>query len=167
MRNGYIHIIICALLLCFSASSCRAKKDLERKEEVMESYQRIEHSADSLRIEEIRTDCVVQISDELVRSYTRVTEFDSSGTIIRRLQESWWDRRRGDVSLQDDRSETVSIAGSQKLVEEKDTTMAEIHEISHASTDSRPVQGVEWIWVILSLVLILGVVIYIIHNKKR
>jgi hypothetical protein len=116
---------------------------------------------------EISTETEYIRGSEIEQIYTKITDYDSSGTIIRRVSEEWMDRQSADMAIRDRRKEAVSIMGKSMIIEERDTSHVSINEITNTDTDSRLIQGNEWIWVILSIALILTVVIYIIYNKVR
>jgi len=154
MKYDIIHIITIAILLCFTTNSCRAKKNLERGEEIQVRTERVEQSSDSARIEENKAEKITQHADEHDQSYTRVTEYDRTGTIVRRVSEVWRDRRSADMAIRDHVSTTVSVTGSDKTVLDQDSSSTIVSEIKHVQSDSRPVQGFEWIWVAMGLIAI-------------
>lgn len=166
MRHDFIHIIIVALLCSACFGGCRSKKDVQKNSETIGRYERIERVVDTTRTvgtEELKAD---RRGSEIDQSYIRVTEFDSTGT-VRRIQETWRDRQRSDVATEERNTRTVSVVGESKEVIESDTSSTIVSEVVKVDTDSRPVQGIEWMWVVLSGALIVAVILYIIYNRVK
>lgn len=167
MKNDYIYIIIIIILLGVGLGSCRAKKNIQRVEETSAGNERIERVIDTARTVEIITETEDIRGSEIDQIYTKITDYDSTGTVIRRVSEEWRDRQSADMAIRDRRQGAVSVTGKRVVIEERDTSHVLTNEITNTDTDSRLIQGKEWIWVILSIALILAVVIYIIYNKVR
>lgn len=164
MKNGAIYHIISLLLVSFIVFGCRSTKNIERNEATKTGSLRIERSSDTIRTIEVRNQRSNRSVSELEQIYSRVTEFDSTGS-VRRVSEEWRDRRYSDLADEERDERAVSVAGSEEEVITRDTTSVIVRETIHNKTDSRPIQGADWFWVILSAVLILTVVIYLIYNK--
>ena len=166
MRYDFIHIIAITLLCSVVFSSCRAKKDLQRNEETNSRSERVERFVDTTRVtavEEQRTD---KRGSEVERQYTRTTEYDTTGR-VQAVSETWRDRRLSNVSSEERDARTVSVAGMSVDIIERDTSTTIISEVVKVDTDSRLIQGAEWFWIILSLILIATVIIYIIYNRIK
>ncbi|SRR5690554_230764 len=166
MKHGAIHIIVGALALCLMANGCRAKKNISRNEEFQTRIERIEQSNDSARIEARKTEKDVQRSEQSDLSYTRVTEYDSTGSIVRRVSETWRDGRLSHFSLQDNRAETISVTGNEKEVVERDTSLRVNTEVIATTTDTRPVQGFEWAWIIIGAFVVIGLIVFLWRKFK-
>lgn len=164
MKNGAIYHIISLLLVSFIVFGCRSTKNIERNEATKTGSLRIERSSDTIRTIEVRNQRSNRSVSELEQIYSRVTEFDSTGS-VRRVSEEWRDRRYSDLADEERDERAFSVAVSEEEVITRDTASVTVQETIHSKTDSRPVQGADWFWVILSAVLILAVVIYIIYNK--
>ncbi len=167
-RHVFIYCIILSVCFGVSLGGCRAKKSLEKTQEDTTIVERSERYSDSTRTEQRSTvrDDISRAENE--RSYTRTTEYDSTGNVLR-VSEEWRDRQSSDLAVRDHRQESVSITGSEKQVVETDSSYTVIQETKHVQSDSRPVQGFEWFWVILVGALILSSVIFVIikNNKKK
>ena len=116
-----------------------------------------------METEEFKTE---RSGSESEQVFTRVIEYDTTGR-VQRISETWRDRQQGSLVVQERSAQAVSLTGESKEIIERDTTATVMNETVKVNTDSRPVQGVEWIWVILSIALIAAVVLYIIYNKVR
>lgn len=165
--NRFSLFIGAILLMCLlSTIGCRAKKDSSRHESYVMGSERTERRTDSIRVMEVVEERSERSGSEVEQSFTRITEFDSTGS-IRKVSETWWDRQSGSVVIQERSSRAVSVATSESNIIRKDTVTAVVQETIKIETDSRLIQGVEWIWVVLSFVLITTVVLYIIFNRKK
>lgn len=166
MRYDLIHIIAIALLCCFAFNGCRAKKNIEKNETTVERTERVERTVDTTRTMETEEFKTERSGSESEQVFTRVIEYDTTGR-VQRISETWRDRQQGSLVVQERSAQAVSLTGESKEIIERDTTATVMNETVKINADSRPVQGVEWIWVILSIALIAAVVLYIIYNKVR
>lgn len=166
MRYDFIHIIAVALLCCVSLNSCRAKKSIQRTEETTSRTERVERSVDTTRVTAVEEQIFERSGSETEQSYIRVTEFDSTGS-VRKVSETWRDRQLSRLDTKERHARTVSIAGVSEDIVVSDTSSTVVNEVVKVDTDSRPVQGIEWLWVVLSIALIVAVILYIIYNKVR
>jgi hypothetical protein len=71
------------------------------------------------------------------------------------------------VAIRDRQGESFSVTGSESKLSESDNSTTEIEKKEDIQADSRPVQGTEWVWVILSIALVLTVVFYFISKKRN
>lgn len=168
-HHGYnlthIHIAVCIsvfMLLCLDA--CNSKRNVVRNTSGQSYTERIETSSDTSRTEETVIDSSKTTIDETVEEYIKTTEYDSTG-IVRRVSEEWRHRERNNVSTLHRQEQYVFVNESEKEVVTIDSTTVQTQETIKTTTDSRPVQGIEWIWIVLSVALVLIVVGYIIYNK--
>lgn len=166
MRHDFIYITLSIILVSFGFNSCRAKKNIERNSEVTERIERTERSVDSIRFAEKQDEKTERIGLTADQWYVKHTEFDSIGR-VRSVSETWRNRRHSDMASEERTGRTVSVIVSGNEVIETDTSSIITQEYSNIQTDSRPVQGLEWFWVISSGVLILSIVIYLLFNKNE
>lgn len=165
IKNVFSFHIVCwgALFTVIFFGGCRAKKEIQRREEITTEAERIERSVDSVRIKEISERSTEKNESELNQTYTRIIEYDTTGT-VRRVQESWRNRQRIDLVAEERIGRTFSVSNSKKEIISRDTSSTIINEMVLETSDDRPVQGAEWLWVILGGAVI---VIAIIIIKKR
>jgi uncharacterized protein YcfL len=156
-------IILLALL---SLIGCRSKRNTSRYELHTVESERVERVIDSIRIVEDNQQTTERRGSETDQSFSRITEFDSTGT-VRRIQETWRDRQRIDVVTKERFGRTVSVAETNQQIIIRDTASTVTNEVAEVKTDSRPIQGFEWFWIVLSGVLVLTVIIYIIYNRLK
>lgn len=164
-RNSLL-IGVIAVLVLLLLTSCRSSKSTSRNGSYAMAVERVERRLDSIRIVESTTQRSEHSGSEAERVYSRTTEYDTTGA-IRSVQETWRDRQLFNVSTNERAGRIVSVTNSDEQVIQKDTAHAIITETSHIKSDSRPVQGIEWVWVILSVVLIAAVILYIIYNRIK
>lgn len=166
MKYGFIHIVIGALLIGSCLVGCRASKNSQRNETSSEVHARTESTLDSTKSEYREVESRNILTDASDEYYLRITEYDVEGA-VRRISEKWGNRRLSNVDSQDRQQESVSVTGSESNIVETDSSNTVIEEKVDASIDSRPVQGVEWFWVILGGAIILAIVIFVIIKKNR
>lgn len=162
-HHAFICCIGLAVLLGIGLNGCRTSRSAEKTETVRTATTIIEQSLDSSRTETKQTDRGEDRKSEAERTYIRTTEYDSTG-IVRRVSEEWRDRRSADVVVRDNERQTVSVTGSETIKTTQDSSYTVVKEKSHTQADSRPVQGFEWLWVIVGLVLTVAVILFL--NRK-
>lgn len=165
-RHVFIYWITITLCISSCLVGCQAKKNIEKTQENTTIVGRVETTTDSTRTEQKTTEREERQRNESERSYTRTTEYDSTGN-VRRVSEEWRDRQSADISVQDNSSETISVTGSENEVVEEESSSAVTEEKIHTQADSRPIQGVEWLWVALGLGLLLTIVIFVVFKKSK
>lgn len=166
MRHDILHITLSIILLGVGFSGCKSNRVIQKHETSRTDYQRIETVKDSIRVSTGTIESSERSGSEVDQTFTRVTEFDSTGT-VRRVQETWRDRQRIDLVTEERSGRTVSVKNTDQQITIRDTTSTITNEVIEVNTDSRPIQGFEWFWVVLSGVLVLAVIIYIIYNRTK
>lgn len=165
MNHGIYNFVGVVLILLLVCSGCRGLKVSSRNKTEASRTERVERSVESARTTELEEQRTEHRGSKAERVFSRVIEYDTTGS-IQRVSETWRDRRLSNVSAEERTARVVSITNSDELVSQKDTAHAIITETSHTKTDSRPVQGFEWFWVILSSVLIIaGILIFTTKRK--
>ena len=167
MRHDFtLRIFIVACLFGLLLVACKSKKHITTDIDTQTGTVRIERVVDTTRTVETATERSDVSGSEVEQSYTRTTEYDTSG-VVRRVQEEWRDRQRADVALRDKLQETVSVTGRDALIEVRDSSRTVSNEEKRSDVDTRPVQGIEWLWVIIGLVVVLGIVGLIIYRRLK
>jgi len=161
----YIYCAIAVLWIGLLAG-CKSQKNISRTVDGQTRTERIESKKDTSRVEEQSQAHHSTQTNEQDNTYVRITEYDSTGTVIRRIQEEWRDVGRSQLSLLDRSGHYISIDGMSSVTLERDSSRSVVTENKEVTSDSRPVQGVEWLWVILGGALVLSVVIFVIIKKK-
>lgn len=166
-KNRYTYIFVCFVFIGLVCGGCRAKRNISISENIVSKNEKIEVKKDTSRVEKKSQTHQSTKTNEEENSYVRVTEYDSTGTVIRRIQEEWRDIGRSQLSLLDRSRNNISLDGMSSITVSSDSSRIVSTENKETISDSRLVQGVEWFWVILVLVLIISVVIFIIIKKKK
>ena len=165
MRHGIVHITFVFLFLGVLAG-CNAQKRMSRNAEEQARTERTEtKTADSRVKEESQTDISTQ-TNEQDRTYVRITEYDSTG-YVRRIQEEWRDIGRSQLSVLDQSRHHISIDCMTAVTLERDNSRSVVTENVKTSSDSRLVQGIEWLWVILGVIITVTIIGYIIVKSKK
>lgn len=145
-------IFISAFLLL----SCKSHKDVSRNvvsERKVETYAITNDSSKTHR--ETLLDSEETIKEE-TNTFTRITEFGPDNNVAS-ITETW-----NNINLQVDfksrlneiKREELTYRGATQII---DTTSQVINEVMKETKDSRPVQGVEWMWVMIAAIVIITV----------
>jgi hypothetical protein len=164
-QHTYLLLVIC-LFIVFSLAGCKARKSVARSVVVESTVERVETTTDTSRIT-LKTELNIQTQEATQdNTFIRTTEFDSTGTVIRSIREEWRDVRSAQLSVLDRQEDYLSITGTSTFVSERDSTVSTTIEISKTETDSRLIQGVEWLWIVIGIKLILIIVLLFYAQKK-
>jgi len=143
-------IIICATIF----GSCRSGKSVQK----ITGFERVQHSTEastSKQEETIETSADLrEDSKEAIQEFTRTTEIDTLG-IVRRIQEQWRGTVTSRLVVRSDTGRTVSWIDRVKNSQTRDSIAERTNEQSEIITDSRPVQGVEWSFVMIGTGILL------------
>lgn len=170
MRNGritYFSLVLCLCACCLVIfSGCRAKKNSSRIGSAQTTAQSIAKKTDTSSViakTEQNMDETVSVHETTERETIHLDTVGRVRTIIREsVSKATGQKRSGRGS-----GSTVSVTGATQSDSTSITSLATSNEKIEQNTDSRPVQGVEWIWVFLSVSLVLSVAIYLIINRKK
>lgn len=162
----YWHIFILAYFLIIPVA-CRSNKDLHK---VSESVTETQSSASTQSKDSTVTttntrDSTSNITTE--KQYIRTTWYRPDGT-IRKIQEEGREVERTELAVHDTGSSAVSVA-EQKTDSTKKVNRKKLEtEQLKAFTDSRPIQGSEWIAVMAVIIgAIYLMVVYYLPKKKK
>lgn len=163
MRN-VLYIIILAIISLFVLDGCKARKATQKSSDLFISGTKIAQTANKqIETKKAGTDIRIEAQED-IWEYSRNTEIDTAGN-LRRIQETWRGTGRTELALLRDSSRNISLNESTNITQEKDSVTEQINENSKIENDSRPVQGIEWLWVVIGAGLLLLLVFYFI--KKR
>lgn len=153
--------------LLFAFVACRSNKDLHK---VSESVSEMQSSASTQSKDSTVTttntrDSTSNITTE--KQYIRTTWYRPDGT-IRKIQEQGRATERTELAVHDSGSSAVSVA-EQKVDSTKKVNRKKLEtEQLKAFTDSRPIQGSEWIAVIAVIIgAICLMAVYYLPKKKK
>lgn len=119
---------------------------------------------DSTASQAHRRDSTSDIKSE--KQYLRTTWYRPDGT-IRKIQEAGHKAKQSHVAVSDTGSSAVHVSENKTDSTRKINLKKLETEELRSFTDSRPIQGVEWIWVILAVVIVTGIICSIIIYKIR
>lgn len=160
----YAFISVCLLSALIA---CRSNKDLNKVSESVSETQSSTsiHSKDSTAKTTSTRDSTSNITSK--KQYIRTTWYRPDGT-IRKIQEEGWATERTELAVHDTGSSSVSVA-EQKVDSARKVNLKKLEtEQLKAFTDSRPIQGAEWIAVIaVIIVAICLMVIYYLPKKRK
>lgn len=170
MKNGHGRHIFISVLLCILVialfSTCRSRKNVVRNESNQARTERVETKTDTSRVI-TRTIADMEESVSIQETTDRETiHLDDSGrvrTIIRESVKKETGQRRTDRG----QGSVVSITGKSDSITSQETLNATSQEKQDIKTDSRPVQGAEWMWVILSIGTIAAIAILFFIRKVK
>jgi hypothetical protein len=168
VENAVSFRVVCwwALFAVIFLGGCRTQKDVQRGETTNRVYERNEQIKDVTRLEVRGVETSERSGFEINKSYIRVTEFDTTGA-IRSISEAWGDRQRSDMATEERTARAVSMNEKEQDVAERDSSSTIINETVHSKADSRPIQGSEWGWVIITGAVILVSCILIIAKRRK
>jgi hypothetical protein len=170
MKNGHGRHIFISVLLCILVialfSTCRSRKNVVRNESNQARTERVETKTDTSRVI-TRTVADMEESVSIQETTDRETiHLDSIGrvrTIVRESVKKETGQRRTDRG----QGSVVSITGKSDSITSQETLNATSQEKQDIKTDSRPVQGAEWMWVILSIGTIAAIAILFFIRKVK
>lgn len=170
MKNGHGRHIFISVLLCILVialfSTCRSRKNVVRTESNQARTERVETKTDTSRVV-TRTVADMEESVSIQETTDRETiHLDSIGrvrTIVRESVKKETGQRRTDRG----QGSVVSITGKSDSITSQETLNATSQEKQDIKTDSRPVQGAEWMWVILSIGTIAAIAILFFIRKVK
>lgn len=163
MRNDFNHFIIliaCLLIL----SGCKSRKEITRTVTDQTRIERTETAIDTSRTEISTQETLSRKADESEEVYTRTQHFDSLGN-IRSIQETWRAIGRTELALRERSGSYISLNGMGTVTSESDSSTVVTTEQVNSRVDSRPVQGIEWLWVIVGIGLLLFIIITFVIKK--
>lgn len=170
MKNGHGRHIFISVLLCILVialfSTCRSRKNVVRTESNQARTERVETKTDTSRTiikTQENLDETVSISETTDRETIHLDDSGRVRTIVRESVKKETGQRRTDRG----QGSVVSITGKSDSITSQETLNATSQEKQDIKTDSRPVQGAEWMWVILSIGTIAAIAILFFIRKVK
>lgn len=163
MRYARLHItLLLASLLVLSG--CKVRREVASMVTDQTRVERTETTVDTSRTEISTQETLSQQADESEEVYTRTQHFDSLGN-IRSIQETWRAIGRTELALRERSGSYISLNGMGTVTSESDSSTVVSDEQVNSSVDSRLVQGIEWLWVIVGIGLLLFIIITFVIKK--
>lgn len=157
MRYDGFHIImlvVCVLLF----SACKSRKEITRSVTEQKRTEQTETAIDTSHTVVSDKEVIsreVGVSEDI---YSRTQHFDSLGN-IRSIQEVWRRIGRFELALHERSGSYLSLNGMSTVTSDRDSSTMVIYEHENSSADTRPVQGEEWIWLIVGIGLLILLII--------
>jgi FtsZ-interacting cell division protein ZipA len=163
MKHG-IHIFIVVIgLLLFSCRGSKHEHNQYNRNISIEETNKTSR-ADSTRTEREDKDSTITTINSV--EYTRTTTYRDSGGISS-IQEQWRATGSAQLSVSSGRSSEVSIANensdNSSTISEQESNREEIK----TSSDNRLIQGSEWIYIALGIVIIIIALLTYFKFRKR
>lgn len=139
-----------------------------------QNYQLDEKTNETKTIESAETVQTVQASyvtseksaNTNIKGFSRITNYNDSGGISS-VQETWWDSRSDELESGTGGSSSLSV-GESKINETETSETEKKGELNTKSEkDNRVVQGFEWVYIIISVGVVLFVTATIIIYKYK
>ena len=161
-----IFLVTTSLLLSavFSFTSCKSHKNISTENRTSKEVDNISESIYT-QIETRRAGAHLKKEiSENIKEYIRTTDFDSTGN-IRSVSETWREIGRADMAVRNDSSGAISVINKIDSIINIETAHEVKNEKQDIKTDQRPVQGSEWMWVILGIGVIAAVLVIFLLEK--
>lgn len=171
MKNGFKNNNVFVFVVgCFCLTTilggCKTKRNIVKSENTQVTSKTYAAKTDTSRV---ITRTVADMEESVVVQETTDREtihLDSIGrvrTIVRESVKKETGQRRTDRG----QGSVVSITGKSDSITSQETLNATSQEKQDIKTDSRPVQGAEWMWVILSIGTIAAIAILFFIRKVK
>lgn len=153
-------VITYLFLIFFIFCGCRATKQHARQSNLQSGVERLERVLDSLRVETALIKDVDVSKIDLNNLYRKTTRFADNGNVASITEE--WQNSDTKTELKEKSEERkIQTEKRDKAIVARDTISLIHSENSTTKTDSRPVQGAEWFWLVLGIIAAIGITIYI------
>lgn len=156
----FVCILACILILF----GCKSRQKITRSVTDQTRIERTETAVDTSRTIGSTQETLSRETGESEEIYSRTQHFDSLGN-IRTIQETWWRIGRFELALRQGSGSYLSLNGMSTVTSDRDSTTVVTNERQDIRTDSRPVQGIEWIWIIVGAGIVIFVLIAIAIKK--
>lgn len=150
----FVCILACILIL----SGCKSRQEITGSVTDQTRIERTETAVDTSRTIVIDKEAVSREAGESEDIYTRTQHYDTLGN-LRTIQETWRSIGRFELALRERSASYISINGMGAVTSESDRSTVVTSEQVKNSSDSRPVQGIEWMWVIAGVGLLIFILI--------
>lgn len=156
MKSLHLHFI---LLFCVSLAACSSQRHVTSTLSSSSSQQSSELSTDSVGASVSDSSLLVKVDNVVDKSYERTTEFDAQGNIVR-IIEYYHDVSQLTSSELTTISQIEWFLSKASIISVSDSAKVASDSHNNISTDTRPLQGFEWVWFIIAtaFVIILAIV---------
>lgn len=159
------YVLIILLFIGFGCRSSRNTTDTHISDHSKETKKEVSSETISLQSSMLTT--TRTSTDTNIKEYFRTTLFNPDGSVSQ-VQEAWRDTRRNELA------DSTGQRSDDTLINRNDSTSTdvdndiEVKQTTQSHTDSRPVQGVEWLYVAcVGGIVILIIIIFAWPKKKK
>lgn len=159
------YALIILLFIGFGCRSSRNTTDTHISDHSKGSKKEVSSETISLQSSMLTTTRTA--TDTNIKEYFRTTLFNPDGSVSQ-VQETWRDTRRNELA------DSTGQRSDDTLINRSDSTSTdiandiEVKQTTQSQTDSRPVQGVEWLYVAcVGGIVILIIIIFAWPKKKK
>jgi hypothetical protein len=165
MKNGFILPLFC-IIFCSLLFGCKARKNIARSSASQSVIDVKSTTSDSSKtVASYQVDSTRQIAEK-DNSYIRTVDYDSLG-FVRRIREEWRDVGRSDMALHRGSGSYISMNNMQAVVASSDSSETVSSVDENSQTDSRPVQGFEFVWVFVGIAVALVIVFFFVVSPIK
>lgn len=158
------YALITLLFMCLGCRSSRHTTDTSYSSQSKEA--KTEVSSETISLQSSMLTTTRTTSDTNIKEYFKTTLFTPDGSISE-VQEQWRDTRRNELAdSTGQRSDVSGIVRNDSTSTEIDSDV-EIEQTIQSDTDSRPVQGVEWLYLFCLVGGAILIVIPFLWPKKK
>lgn len=148
-------------VLCL-VSSCNVKKSSVLQSHLLQADSSFLSSSDTLAIHSTTSENKNISQNKTESQITKTTEFNDSGQIIR-ITEVVYLSEFSSLDFSELFTRTDALAQSSTVITTNQSSQFSVNSSESSTTDSRPVQGTEWLWIIIWIGL--GIVLLFVWLK--
>ena len=155
------------LILLFLVSGCRSSRnttDTHVSDQSTLSQTNVRNEQISTKVSTLSV--VSTATDTNIREYFKTTVFNPDGSVSE-VQEAWRDTRRNELADSTGQRSDVSGINRNDSTSTDISNDIELKQTTQSHTDSRPVQGVEWLYIACVGGIVILIIILIIWLKIK
>lgn len=159
------YALIILLFIGFGCRSSRNTTDTHSRDHSKTSKTEVSNETISVQSSMLATTRTA--TDTNIKEYFKTTVFNPDGSVSE-VQEQWRDTRRNELAdSTGQRSDVSGINRNDSTFTDVDNDI-EVKQTTQSHTDSRPVQGVEWLYVVcVGGIVILTIIIFAWPKTKK
>ena len=160
-----IYVLLIVLFLVFGCRSSRNTTALDSRDKSTQKETSVKNETISVQSSMLTTTRTA--TDTNIKEYFKTTVFNADGSISE-VQEQWRDTRRNELADSTGQRSDVSGINRNDSTSTQVENDIEVKQTTQSHTDSRPVQGVEWLYVAcVGGIVILIIIIFAWPKKKK
>lgn len=155
------------IILLFLASGCRSSRntsDTHVSDQSTLSQANVRNEQISTKVSTLSV--VSTTTDTNIKEYFKTTVFNPDGSVSE-VQEQWRDTRRNELADSSGRKQDDTLINRNDSTTTDIDNNIEVKQTTQTHTDSRPVQGVEWLYIACVGGVIIFIIIILAWPKQR